>query len=180
MKKIILLFIVVSLLVVSFGCIKSNDPPKEPIVETPVEDPLENPRVIIKPGHKINVDNLSVLDEFDFDFDNDGNEEKFAMYSAAQRDSNGEIAWDDGQDWLFIVHDNDKDYVLIDEYVQLGSIKFNIYTIEEEFYIATYSARTASLTLNVYEYNMENDTFVMTTPFNPNGNINMLKSSNGY
>lgn len=184
LKKIILLFLVVSLLLMSFGCIKVDNTEKDPVVENPeVPEIPESPEefeVVIKPVDKINIDNLSILDEFDFDFDNDGNEEKFAMYSAAQRDLNGEIVWDDGQDWLFVVHDSDKDYVLVDEYVQLGSTNFNIYTIEEEFYIATYSGRTASLTLNIYHFNKENDTFEMTTPFNTKGNVNMMKSSNGY
>lgn len=183
MKKFTLLFLVMSLLVVSFGCNKVEEQPKDPVVETPVEEPKEPtdaPEVVIKPVDKVDVENLTVLDEYSFDFDNDGEEETIAMYTVAQRDSKGEIIWDDGQNWLFVVHDTDKDYVLIDEYVQLGSIDFNIFIIEEEFYIAAYSARTASLSLKLFQYDSENDTFKLTVPYNTDGNVNMLKSSYGY
>lgn len=188
MKKLSLLIIILALLVVSFGCTKETpEPIDKPGAEVPIEEPtdvppeeLEEDEVVIEPVEKLNVDNLTVLDEYDFDFDKDGNEEKIAMYTVAQRDSNGNIAWDDGQDWKFIVHGTDKDYVLVDEYVQLGSINFNIYTIEDEFYIATYSARTASLVLNIYHYDRELDSFVMITPYKTEGNVNMIKSSYGY
>lgn len=180
MKKIILIMIILTLLVVSFGCTQVvKEPVKEPVENIPGEE-VKIEEVIINPVDKVDVDNLSLLDEFAFDFDSDGVEEKIGMYTAAGKDSNGEIAWDDGQKWLFIVQDTDKDYVLVDEYVQLGKIDFNIYTIEDDFYITTNSARTASLTLNLYHYDRENDNFIMTVPFNTSGNVNMLKSSYGY
>lgn len=181
MKKFILLLTILALLAVSSGCTKE---PENPPIEKPVENIpgtiVKTEEVIIKPVDKVNVDNLSLLDEFVFDLDKDGVDEKIGMYTAAEKDTNGEIAWDDGQNWLFIVQDTDKDYVLVDEYVQIGSIDFNIYTIDDDFYITTYSARTASLSLNLYHYDNENDSFIMTVPFNASGNVNMLKSSYGY
>ena len=170
MKKFTLLVIILAVLVASFGCTQD--------IKKPVDDEVKE--VLINPVDKVNVDNLSLLDEFAIDFDNDGIEEKIGMYTSAQKDSNGEVMWDDGQNWLFIVQDTDNDYVLVDEYVQLGSIDFNIYTIEDDFYIATYSSRTASLTLNLYHYDRVNDSFEMTTPYNTTGNVNILKSSYGY
>ena len=189
MKKIILTMLILVLLVVSFGCTQIvKDPVKEPVKEPPIDKPVENipdevveiDEVKIKPVDKINVDNLSLLDEYLFDFDKDGVEEKIGMYTKAEKGPDGEIYWDDGQNWLFVVQDSDKDYILVDEYVQLGKIDFNIYTIEDDFYITTYSARTASLTLNLYHYDSETDSFIMTVPFNTSGNVNMLKSSYGY
>lgn len=170
MKKLTLLVIILAVLVASSGC--------TPDIKDPVDGGAKE--VLINPVDKVNVDNLSLLDEFAIDFDNDGIEEKIGMYTSAQKDSNGEVMWDDGQNWLFIVQDTDKDYVLVDEYVQLGSIDFNIYTIEDDFYISTYSSRTASLTLNLYHYDRVNDNFEMTTPYNAPGNVNMLKTSYGY
>lgn len=187
MKKTILIMIILALALVTFACTPSVEPPEpnEPIeepIEEPVENPSENPieRIIIEPGEKLNVDNLTILDEFEFDLDQDGQMEMIKMMTAAGRGPDGDIAWDDGQDWILIVQDSDKDYVLVDEYVQLGTIDFNVFTIEEDFYIATYSARTASLTLNLYQYDRENDSFIMTSPYNTSGNVNMIKSSGGH
>ena len=125
----------------------------------------------------ISLDSLTLLNEYNIDFNNDGYEEIIAMYVAAGRDSNGEIMWDDGQRWVLVVHGDNKDYVLYDDYVQLGSIQFNVFTEDNEFYITTTSVRTASL-VSQYFYNEANDLFIQTTPYSIQGNVNMLHSSN--
>ncbi len=183
MKKIKLLIMIMTLALIAFGC-TTKEPVDEPNVpiEEPVEEPAEEPlkNIIIKPSDKVDVANLTVLDEFEFDFDNDSEMEMIRMYTAAGKDGNGNIAWDDGQKWMFIVQDTDKDYVLVDEYVQLGRIDFNVFTVDDDFYISTLSPRTASLTFNLYNYDRGNDSFIMTTPYNATGNVNMIKTSGGY
>ncbi len=175
MNKFISLMMIMTLVFALFGCTPATKP-----VDGPAE-PIEEPDgQIIKPVDKVDIENLTILDEFEFDFDKDEEMEKISMLTTAQKDSKGEIAWDDGQNWMLIVQDKDKDYVLVDEYVQLGMIDFNVFTIDEEFYISTYSPRTASLTLNIYQYDRDNDSFIMTTPYNPSGNVNMIKTSGGY
>lgn len=56
------------------------------------------------------------------DFDGDGAEETLAVLTAAQRDYRGQIMWDDGQEWLIAVLDNEMIYSLFQGYVQLGNI----------------------------------------------------------
>lgn len=184
MKKILLYIMIFGLCAFSIGCTQNQE---EPIEEpTPIEDPVQGEddkqidEVEISPSDKVDIENLTLLDEYDFDFDNDGNEEKIAIYTEAGKDSNGAIAWDDGQNWLFVVHGTDKDYVLLDEYVQLGSIDFFIYTIDDVFHIATVDGRTASLKLTIYRYDSDNDIFFMSTPYNATGDVNLIKSSYGY
>lgn len=183
MKRLLFLIIILSIFL--FGCTQE---PQEPIEKpAPAEEPADNKdtdnkveEIVINPSEKVNIQDLTLLDEYDFDFDNDGNEEKIAIYTAAQKDSNGVIAWDDGQDWLFAVHDTDKDYVLLDEYVQLGNIDFFVYTIDDDFHIATVDGRTASLKLTIYRYDKENESFMMSTPYKTSGDVNLIKSSYGY
>ena len=168
-----------SLAVIAFGC-TTQEPVDEPndSIEEHVEEPENS--VIIEPTLKLDVvDTLTTLDDFEFDIDDDGEMEMIKLLTAAEKGSNGEIAWDDGQKWMLVVLDTDKDYVLVDEYVQLGKIDFNIFLVDETFYISTLSPRTASLTLNIYEYDKNNDRFIMTTPYNVSGNVNMIKSSGG-
>ena len=66
----------------------------------------------------ISIDELTLLDEYIIDFNNDGYDEIIAMYVAAGRDDKGEIMWDDGQRWVLLIHGDNKDYVLYDDYVQ--------------------------------------------------------------
>lgn len=168
MRKLILLLLIFSVSIAIVGC---------------VDKPIDNKELVSKeilPTEKVDVSNLTLLDEYYFDFDNDGEEERIAMYTAAGRAEDGEIAWDDGQNWLFIVQDTDKDYVLFDDYVQLGSIDFYVYTIEDDFYIDTLQVGTANLTLKSYHYNRDKGNFMMTVPYTTTGNVNMIKTSYGY
>ena len=87
---------------------------------------------------------------------------------------------DDGQRWLLVVHGDGKDFVLFDDYVQLGTIHFNVLTEEDDFYITTISSRTANFAVTQYEYHKEQDLFIQRTPIAIEGNVNMLHSSSGY
>jgi hypothetical protein len=40
---------------------------------------------------------MTKLDEFNYDLDSDNSEEKIELYTAAGRNENGEMLWDDGQ-----------------------------------------------------------------------------------
>ena len=146
------------------------------------KEPIDNgePLSEILPTNKINVDNLTLLDSYNFDFDEDGTDETIAIYTAAQKDSNGNIAWDDGQNWLLVVQDEDKDYELFNNYVQLGNINFYVYTQDDDYYISTLQTGTAGLTMTQYEYDKDNNKFISTVPFNTKGNMNLIYSSYGY
>lgn len=152
------------------------------LVENSMKEGINGEKIVeeIKSADTISLDGLTTLDEYIIDFNEDGHDEKINMYVAAERGPDGEIMWDDGQRWVLVVHGENKDYVLYDDYVQLGTINFNVLTNDDDFYITTTSIRTASFTVNQYKYNIENDSFEKTLPFAIDGNVNMLHSSNGY
>lgn len=137
----------------------------------------ENGQSHIVPVDKVDVSHLTLLDEYIFDFDGDKQDEKISMYTAAGRAENGEMAWDDGQNWLIVVQDSDKDYVLFDDYVQLGSINYYVYTADDSFYIDTVQVGTASLTHKTYAYDKDSDSFKIKVQYTTSGNVNMLHSS---
>lgn len=157
---------------------------KSPYIEDLIEknlDPDNKPEGIeITPVDKLSVEDLTMLDEYEFDFKGNNIMGNINTYTNAQKDENGEIMWDDGQRWVIVVHSEDKDYVLFDDYVQLGSINSYVYTIDDNFYIATLSTGTANLTLKSYFYDKDKDVFIETIPFNTEGNVNMLHSSIGH
>lgn len=172
-------FTIMIIVLISFlsGCTPSE-------VELKNESTKKDDEVVefieIYPEDKISIEDLTLLAEYSIDFDNDGFEDSISMYTEAQKDESGNIAWDDGQNWLFVVHSKDKDYVLYDDYVQLGSIDFYVYNTDDGFFITTVSPRTASLELTRYRYDKDNDIFIMDIPFREENNVNMLYQSYGY
>ncbi len=131
----------------------------------------------ISKSEKFDTKNLTLLDAFIIDIDNDGEDEKIAMYTRAEKEKNGDIIWDDGQDWIVLVEGKDKDYVLFNDYVQLGNIDLFVYTIEDDFYIAILQSSTANLTLKEYKFNSDKKEFEANVRFNTTGNVNMLHNS---
>lgn len=159
--------------------LSTNETVKHTILDS-VQQEAEPITNTISPVAKLPVEDLTILDEYELDFNGDNMMEKVNMYTSAGKAENGEIMWDDGQRWLVVVHGEDKDYVLFDDYVQLGQINTYIYTIDQNFFIATLSSGTANLTLKSYIYSPQDDTFIETTPFDTEGNVNMLHSSIGH
>lgn len=116
---------------------------------------------------KLSIENLTLLDSTTVDINGDGKEETIELYTTAQRDSKGEIMWDDGQKWFLIVKDKDKEYVLFDEYVQLGTLEFWVYDSRGESHIVTLQTGSAVLKLSDYVYDWEKDCYVKKDIFNP-------------
>ena len=131
-------------------------------------------------SEKTSTEGLVLLDSYDFDINGDGIEETIAMYVNAEQSSNGEIYWDDGQDWLFLVEGKEEDYVLFNDYVQLGTIKFHIYTEDDDFYITTVQSGTANLDIVEYRFDPESKQFISSLLHGTRGNVNMLHSCYGY
>lgn len=173
-KRYVFIVMIIFLISFVFGCTsKEMELEKESIKKgEEIEEFIE-----LHPENKISVENLTLLNEYSIDFNGDGFEEKISMYTTALEDEDGNIMWDDGQDWLFVVHGKDKDYVLYDDYVQLGNIEFYVYTTDDGFFITTISPRTASFGLTRYRYDKDNDIFVMDIPFREENNVNMLYQS---
>lgn len=142
------------------------------------EDGLD--KVNIPATKKTSTEGLTLLDSYEFDINDDGVEEVIAMYVNAEQSPEGEIYWDDGQDWLFLVQGQDQDYVLFDDYVQLGNIRFHIYTVDDDFYITTIQSGTANLDIMEYKFDRNTQEFVSSLKHKAKGNVNMMHSTYGY
>ncbi len=171
-RKILFILIIIVVLGISFGC----SPKEQPTIANPENDMKE---ISIMPTDKISTEGLALLDYYNFDIDGDGIEETISMYVDAEQDPNGKILLDDGQKWLFLVENKDKDYVLFDDFVQLGTIKFYVYNIldEDAFYITTVKSTTANLTITEYRFDKKTKSFISKVVYNTTGNVNMLHSS---
>lgn len=115
----LILIITVACLIL-IGC--QNSKPTSPQPENKNETRL----IKAVPRESIETKNMTKLDEFPYDLDLDGSEEKVELFTAAERNENGEIVWDDGQNWLLVVWDGEKAYPILSQYVQLGSVYFTV------------------------------------------------------
>lgn len=155
----------------------------ESLVKKSMEEGIDDNPVesnYISPENKVSTEGLALLDSYEFDINGDGVEEVIAMYVNAEQGSDGEIYWDDGQDWLFLVQGQDQDYVLFNDYVQLGDIRFHIYTVDEDFYITTIQSGTANLDITEYKFDRDSQEFVSILKHKATGNVNMMHSTYGY
>lgn len=168
----------------TFGAIYENivkeepEKPEEPDKIEEVDNEAKEKYTAIYPSSdRVDTSFLTLLDSTSVDFNGDGKEESISMYTTAQRDENGEMAWDDGQKWFLIVSNEDQEYVLFDDYVQLGALEFWLFTSKDKYHIMTLQTGSAVLKLSDYMYDDEKETFVKKDIFNPEF-LNVIYSSN--
>lgn len=134
----------------------------------------EGDKFTISPSESKDYSDLTLLDQSKIDYNNDGTEETISLYTVAGRGPDGEMAWDDGQNWILVVRDNDKDYVLFENYVQLGAISFYAYFEDDDFVITTIQSGTANLIVTEYRLDKDSNNFIGTIKFSTKGNVNMF------
>jgi hypothetical protein len=145
------------LLVFLAGCQEKIQNTEEPQPEIAAEIRTVNP----VDSDSLDTANMTMLREFSTDLDLDNIEEKIELYTAAERGENGEIVWDDGQNWLLLVRDEDKAYSILSQYVQLGSVYFAVSKSGEDQMpnITVMIPTGARFSMIGYTYNKEEDSF---------------------
>ena len=127
-KRITVLLIILSLTIILNGCqmpeSKENSDPAEKNAETKLiqensTDPRQN-------------SSWTKIEEINVDLDGDSKEDLLGLYTAAERDNEGNLMWDDGQNWLLLVQSGDNFYPLLSEYVQLGNVFFTVSRYSED------------------------------------------------
>lgn len=121
----------------------------------------ENNIIHSKVTNTISLENYTLLEKYEIDFDNDNKNETVELYAQVGI-YNGEYLWDDGQRWMLLVRDDERSYVLFDDYVQLGSIKVKIYKSfnDSSYHIISILEVGAGYEINDYVYDAENGYFV--------------------
>ncbi|MZQ74985.1 MAG: hypothetical protein GT589_02370 [Peptoclostridium sp.] len=171
-KTVLMVSLALLTLVLSVGCMN-------PEPEKPAGNQSEKNKKFIEASKELrDINELTLLDEYEIDLEGDGQMENVQMYTAAQKDPSGNIMWDDGQNWLLTVRGEDREYVLFEGYVQLGEIKYWAYTAgsDSKLHITTLQPGSASLQLMDFEYDSDKDGFEGTEIFNPE-NVNLMHSS---
>ncbi|WP_097157775.1 hypothetical protein [Bacillus oleivorans] len=131
-----------------------------------VETANNNDQTMIK-AKKIESYPASLYEQTGFDIDQDGEDEQIELYVNAHKDEDGEFAWDDGHNWLFVVKDGNETYPLYDGWVQLGSLSFWLIESNETPMIILLKTGTAEFTLQTFRFSEEEKGFIQETQFNP-------------
>ena len=167
--KYIVLILSLMLSIFLAGCMNENtENENNQIVD-------ENKKEVISSSPVEDFSQLTLLESFNYDYDLDGTEEAINLYTSAQKNSDGEMMWDDGQIFKLIIHDDDKIFILFDEYVQLGKINYYVYLENDIFTITVISPRTASFTVTDYVFDKDTNSFLVNSLIEKITDINMLK-----
>ncbi len=130
-KVLSLIFAIILMLCFS-GCKSFFEPMEEPDENITLTDekPEENEQIITK---KIYSTELSeeILDwtevsRYAGDVDGDGANENVVLVTSMKRDSNGEFVMNDGQNWALYVDGKEDDYILFNNYINLGNVYFDV------------------------------------------------------
>ena len=159
-----------------YESIVEEEEPEE-IEEMEEEEVREKFTAIFPSSDKLDTSELTLLDSTSLDFNRDGKKEVISMFTTAQRDADGEMMWDDGQKWFLLVNGEDNEYVLFDDYVQLGMLEFWVFTSKDDYHIMTLQTGSAVLKLSDYTYDHEKGSFVKRDIFNPEF-LNVIYNSN--
>lgn len=121
MKKFSFLFYIIGVLLILSGCKTSNYEPE--IIEHPDVEEL----TVIKPSEiPDEVYSWNKVSEYVGDINGDGEEEKVVLATSAEYNKDGEFLWNDGQNWALYVNANDSDYLFLKEYLNTGSVYFEV------------------------------------------------------
>ncbi len=117
MKYVKLLIVLVVSVAIMSGC-NVNKVNQENVTEKNVVGISEIPA---------NSASWTEISRYTGDVDADGIDENVILTTSAERDENGEVLWNDGQNWLLYVDDREGSYVLLNNFVQLGNVYFEVF-----------------------------------------------------
>lgn len=126
---------------------------------------------------KVDLEGYNLVDSYDLTGSFEKYNFKVSMYTTAEKDSNGAFLWDDGQNWKVVCHNSDGDFLLYDNYLQIGQLKFFVYEENDLLQIAILETGSATIGLVNYTYDEVKDTFNGKIEFLADDNVNLLYSS---
>ncbi len=96
-----------------------------------------------------------------------------SVYTSAET-ADGEIIWDDGQQWVVEIYDGGGYYTLMDKYINNGSVYFEVIDNDGQKAVNVYT-KTGGLT-DIKQYTYSENGFTETTLYS-SGTANVLYSS---
>ena len=180
------MFVLFTLLIITGGCGRAKDesaksqPPAQPtgatteqVTTATTKNETDIPASSADPRKGM----ATKISDFSYDLDGDGTDETVELHTQAERSSDGNIAWDDGQSWLLVVVNGDNYYPLLNQFVQLGRVYFSVWSNDNNKANITAAVITGSgVNLRNYTYNGDTNSFASQELFDIGG-MNVLFSS---
>ncbi|MGE5404503.1 MAG: hypothetical protein ACM3PP_06145 [Candidatus Saccharibacteria bacterium] len=143
-------------------------------LHTPVSniaEPVSSTAILARDLTNDPSQSYTMLRKVQVDADQDGAEESIELFTSAQRDSKGEMMWDDGQKWLLLLRDENKGYVLFDDRIQLGQMQFGAYVeTNGSFHVVTIQDNSVNIEYTDYLFNPQRNSFTVEKSANPQAN----------
>lgn len=168
MKSVKLTLIIAMLIFSLSGCVpKTIEQPEAP--KDSQNDTVVEKTVIKAQSLPADAAGYNEVCSYVGDVDADGTDERIILSTEAERSSNGEFLWNDGQNWALYVEDTDGVYMLLDRFVQTGNIYFEVsdYYMENgaEPKILVTETTSAGFTLKTYSFSKDEGGYVEETVY---------------
>ena len=171
MKNLKVILLTLCLILALAGCsVKPSEVPEQP--EKPEPEVTIKPTVISAQTLPVSVAGYEEITSYVGDVDADGTDERIVISTGAERAKNGEFLWNDGQEWAVFVEDTNGVYMLLDKFVQAGSVYFDV----SDYYmkdgaqpkILVTETTGAGLILKTYTYSKNENGYVEETIYDTN------------
>lgn len=114
-------------------------------------EPAPTGRTVVKTNESASSEGWTLVKSYEGELI-DGDKSNVSVYTSAQTED-GEIIWDDGQQWAVEVRDGSGGYyVLMDRYINNGSVYFEVLDIDGAKVINIYTKTTAGTDIKQYTY----------------------------
>ncbi|MDO5028460.1 MAG: hypothetical protein Q4E36_04255 [Bacillota bacterium] len=150
-----------------------EDPSNLDTEEDPEENLPEEKKIYVQ--ETIDLTGLNQYHSFPLNYIGDYGIDLVNVYTDAEK-VGSEFLFDDGNVFVVIGHGPQGDYELFNKRIQLGDIKVNVYTEDDQkLIISILESQTAGISFKTFEKTTE-DYFVEIDHYQGTGNINMIGS----
>jgi len=118
----------------------------------------------------------TLLDEQSFTLPGTEQHVRLQLSTSAHQEQ-GQVHWDDNQQWRLTLRVNNELFVLHDSPIAIGKLDYWAYTQEGGFFVTTLVAASAQLTITTYQYLPQQQQLRVHHTYRTKGNTNLLRQS---
>lgn len=152
MKKIFILINIIIVLFVFTSCSNTSESLRDNTAVASIEPNT--------------IQQMTLLVDHHIDIDKDGKDERVEMYTSATKDDEGNMMWDDKNEWLLMFVKDNNTIKLFEGDIQLGKIDFWLYSDNtDKFHVASMITQGESIQMTDYCYDADKGSFTSSEAF---------------
>ncbi len=169
MKKVKSLLIALAFVILFSACGMKN-PPAQNGENSNIENDTPKQKVIMTEKLPQELSKWHEVTRYTGDTDGDGSDENVVLLTSAEYDEDGEFFWNDGQNWALFVEDHGENYLLLNEYLNAGSVYFEVLDLYMENgtqpQINVIVSTTSDFSLTSYAFSKEENGYIVVPQYN--------------